>query len=57
MQILSGWDTLQCMALVMASRRGDATAKGHSKRWTVETIKNFYINKIQCIYILQYIII
>ena len=37
MQVLSGWDTLQCMALVVASRKGDATANGYGKRGTVET--------------------
>ena len=37
-QVLSGWDALQCMAVVLASRRVDATANGYSKRGTVETI-------------------
>ena len=36
-QVLSGWDTLQCTALVTASRRGDATENSYGKRGTVET--------------------
>ena len=38
-QVLSGWDTLQSMALVVASRRGDATGNGYGKRGTVENMK------------------
>ena len=47
MQVLSGWDALQCMAVVLASRRVDATANGYSKRGTVETI---YIGKVLVVY-------